>query len=156
RFTLPGVPRIATVTLKAIKPLYRYVSGGKVSKQGDAFQVQDVVMTPLRGTLAGRVTNAAGAPVVGARVLALEGLPVARTTTGNDGRFTLQALPEGKVTVLAATSSEIAQVQTLAGETPVALTVTPPQPVPAANRVAAIALLDKLARSGPPNQRVYL
>ena len=90
------------VTLRVEKSGYRQLSGGVVTKKDGTFEVTDVILAPLTGELRGVVVDAAGAPVAGARVIALEGEPDAPVTADATGRFALVSLPQGEVTAIAA------------------------------------------------------
>jgi hypothetical protein len=139
--------RISTLTVK--KPGYVYSTGGKVTNEKGSFGISDVVLAKLEGRLAGRVLGNNGAPVPGAKVLVPEGGAAALTETDKDGRFSLQSLPDGEVTVLAFASGMTGQVKTRAtnstSNADIDLQLAPPQPLPANDIQRAYGILERVA-----------
>jgi protocatechuate 3,4-dioxygenase beta subunit len=139
--------RISTLTVK--QPGYVYSSGGKVTNEKGSFGISNVVLAKLDGRLNGRVLGNNGAPVPGAKVLVPEGGAAALTQTGKDGRFTLQALPHGQVTVLAFASGMTGQARVRtadsASNADVALQLTVPKPLPANDTQRAYGILERVA-----------
>lgn len=109
---MPGMK----ITFKsATKPGYAYQSGGAFSAEDKKASISDIVLAPLTGKLAGRVMDSTGAPIVNARVATLEAGAENSALTGADGRFSLSSVPEGSVTVIAATGSSYSSIKAAGG-----------------------------------------
>ena len=99
----------------ATKIGYAYLSGGVFKDKDGAASISDIVLAPLSGKLSGRVTDSTGAPVANARVATIEGGAENPTSTGPDGSFALNSIPEGDVTVIAATGSAYGSLKAQTG-----------------------------------------
>lgn len=111
RFVIPKVrPEHKVQSATITKAGYKFVSGGKVSKKAGYWEVTDAVLQALTNRIAGRVIDAAGAPVEGAQVLAPSGGPKARAQTDATGHFEIKGLPENSARVIAASSQGYGEV----------------------------------------------
>ena len=95
----------------------------------------DAILTPKNGTLRGRILDAAGAPVAGARVAVLWPGDVrdSKELAASDaqGRFELENLSAGELLVGAGRGREWGQTETrTGGEVEIKLAPATPQPVP--------------------------
>jgi hypothetical protein len=114
-FTVPDVRRGTTVALLVSQPGYIYKSGGQVTEVAGAYRTTDVVLAPLTARMEGTVTDANNTPVGGASVFSPDGGPDALTKTDAAGKFVLEALSEGEVTVIAAHGDTVATVKARTG-----------------------------------------
>ena len=119
RFTLHNARPDDKMTIEVEKSGFRLASGGAITRANDAWQVSDVVLKSLGGRVAGQVLMR-GAPIANARVLSPDGGPQAQAATDEKGRFVLELLPEGEVTLMAARNNDWAQMsaQSNAGGAP--------------------------------------
>jgi hypothetical protein len=81
---------------------FRLRGGGEGTFKDAAFRTTDLVMEPLGNKVSGVVVGAGGQPVAGARVLSASQGNEDVATTDAEGRFLLEAQPEGEVALLAA------------------------------------------------------
>jgi hypothetical protein len=108
-------PGMKIIFKSAKKPGFAYRSGGVFTAKDKKASISDIVLTPLTGKLAGRVTDSTGAPVANTRVAALEGGADSSALTRADGGFQLGSIPDGNVTVIAATGSSYGSVKANGG-----------------------------------------
>lgn len=145
RFSVPRLRPDARVTFgTASLPGYKYLSGGKVEVQAKGLVAQDIVLLPLVGKISGTVLDAVGKPAAGARVVSPNGIGDTVAITDAAGRFTLAALPEGNVMLVAATKTAVAEARDVNGKAPVALTLAPFPQQPAGDIKRAYDVLDEL------------
>jgi len=127
------------VTFKSAKrPGYAYRSGGVFTAKDKKASISDIVLAPLTGKLAGRVTDSTGAPVTNARVATLEAGADGSALTGADGRFLLSSIPEGDVTLIAGTGSSYGSMKAGAGGAPVEIKLEDSPKVDAGQVYAAL------------------
>ncbi|MDQ3815717.1 MAG: carboxypeptidase regulatory-like domain-containing protein, partial [Armatimonadota bacterium] len=143
QFSHPVERRDARVSLTVEKPGYRYVSGGHVSKTGEAFEVTDAILQPLGGVLKGRVIDTKGAPVAGAEVFVLDNGPQAAAVTAGSGQFEIKDLAPGAVRAVAAYAGSIGEARGTTG-VPLDITLTPAKPPLGQDQARAVALLENL------------
>jgi len=103
---------------------YKYLSGGKVTEAAGTFNSTDIVLAPLTAGLKGVVRDAANKPVAGIRVYSPDSGNEETATTDAQGRFELNGLPAGEVTVIALHGNETALVRAKTGGS-AALTLRP-------------------------------
>ncbi len=118
------LPALDIAMHTAICEGYQYLSGGVVSKEGETFQVSDIVMAPLSARISGRVITPEQAPAVGAMVEEVGAGK--RVQVDPTGHFTLSGLPAGKVTLVAARGTAGALLHVQTGDTPVLLSLAAP------------------------------
>jgi len=75
-----------------------------------------IVMSPLTGTLTGRVLDPAGKPVAGAQVVTCEDA-MNKAVTDADGKFSLASLPEGPLHVMAISAAGLGEAKGNTGGT---------------------------------------
>lgn len=109
QFTLHDVRPDHTLNLSIEKSGFRFDKGGEVKRVNGAWQVSDAVLTPLGNRILGQVLMR-GAPVAGARVFSPDGVQ-AQTTSDETGHFTLDALPQGEIQIMAARGADWAQTR---------------------------------------------
>jgi hypothetical protein len=141
RFELKDVRPEVTLTLKAERDGFALVQGGEVKLVGLVWQASDLVLEPLNGRVAGRILDAAGQPVTGAKVTAAGQNSVSKA----DGGFELTGLPAGPVLVVAQRDREVGTVTS--GAEPVELRLAPAKLQPTDLKLAA-AIYDELLVSG--------
>jgi hypothetical protein len=105
RFRIEGVPAGVPVRVIAVKAPRRLAESAPLTLNAGETR-RDVRLTlPATGSIAGRVTAPDGAPVAGATVTIQPSgerfpVPIARQTTGSDGRYTIKVnVPEGRGSV---------------------------------------------------------
>jgi hypothetical protein len=81
-----------SLAITVSKSGYKYFSGGEATQKDNIFSATDVILKPLRAVLAGRVLDADGKPVAGARVTSPDsgedpGIIVKAVVTDAQGRF---------------------------------------------------------------------
>ncbi|MDQ3815244.1 MAG: carboxypeptidase regulatory-like domain-containing protein, partial [Armatimonadota bacterium] len=123
---------------------YRYVSGGQVTTKTGRIEVSDTILTPLPAQLEGRVVDAAGTAVAGAKVLSPEGGALTPVVTDETGRFVLKELPEGEVTVVAIHRSGAGQVKVRTGGAPVEISLTAWKPPASRDIQRGYAILEAI------------
>ncbi len=98
-----GALRPDTTISKVIvtKTGFRFMRGGEVKKDGETWQATDAILQPLSGRIVGTVLNEKGQPVAGVKVLSPEGEHNNVAISAPDGKFTLEQLLPGEVTLLA-------------------------------------------------------
>lgn len=129
RFQVPNLrPDIDIQDITISKPGFRYQSGGKFEKKGGVLQISDTVLVALSAVVSGRVVDADGKPVAGARVFAPAGGPNAWAQSDAMGRFELSDLPEGETRVLAAAPNRYGEVNTKGGALEIVLKPVAPSP----------------------------
>jgi protocatechuate 3,4-dioxygenase beta subunit len=147
RYPITGLRPDATIWIsQPEKPGYKYLSGGAVTKQGDAFQVSDIVLAPLGGKVEGRVVDGDGKPVAGATVICPDGDPNAQVITGGEGRFSIGSLPPGEVTVVAVNGKLMGQTRAAAGGLSVQITISMPQQPVSSDVAWGFAILEEALR----------
>jgi hypothetical protein len=128
----------------AVRRGYRFLSGGTVTKTDGRFTLSDIVMSPLTATVQGTVLDTAGTPVAGAQIMAAgEALDAVRASDAA-GHFALDRLPQGAVTLFAATATAFGTVTVKSGAADVTLRLAPVTPLPAQNISRAYDLLAAL------------
>jgi protocatechuate 3,4-dioxygenase beta subunit len=157
RFTLSKLRPEQSVVVSASKEGYRFASGGVVTQQNDVWSVTDVVMLPLQSSLAGRVLDASGKPVAGARVMSPDadgeiGAASRVTTSDAQGRFTLRGLPDGPVLVVAVQKYDAAVAEGKPG-TEMTMTLRDVTPPPAADVERAVAMIEEWKKDDNEAQR---
>lgn len=142
--------------LTATKTGYAMKTPGSVSPIGDltpdagVLRAKNVIMLPLDAQVSGRVLDASGQPVVGARVASLltgdlRDLPDATVQTDATGHFTLANLAEGEVTLGVAAGRAYEQRVVTTGQT-LDVTLPPDAATPPPHDVeGAFLLLEKWA-----------
>lgn len=147
RYSITGIRPDATIWIsQPEKPGYKYLSGGEVRQQGDAFEVSDIILAPLGSKVGGRVVDSDGKPVAGATVICPDGNPNAQVTTDAEGRFRLEGLPPGEVTIVAVSGKLMGQTRAAAGGLSVQVTISMPQQ-PASSDIAwGFAILEEALR----------
>ncbi|MBN2490382.1 MAG: carboxypeptidase regulatory-like domain-containing protein [Planctomycetes bacterium] len=104
RFRIEGVPAGVPVRVIAVEVMRQLAESEPLTLYAGETR-RDVRLTlPATGSIAGRVTGPDGQPVAGARVSVRPSgdtlpVPVARQTTGADGRYTLERVPPGRHTI---------------------------------------------------------
>jgi len=99
-FTLQLRPESTVSVISVERTGYQFVRGGKMTKQGTGFQIDDIVLAPMGSKLSGVVVDVQdGKPVAGAKVIT-DSLPTPVVTDAK-GRFTLTNLPDSDVVVFA-------------------------------------------------------
>lgn len=157
RYQFARVPRDADLEVTASRHGYRPTPRRPDDYAGcpllvpDGAANVDVVLEPCDRTVRGRVLDAAGQAVAGARVLAL-GWRERETLSGADGGFALTGLPRQPTALLALAGSDAQAETTVAlGAPPVRLVVRPARVwSPAGRRDLAVALLVQAARLDRP------
>jgi len=139
-YSLDGLLPTAKITFKgAHKSGYLYRSGGNVRPNSEAFHAEDILLLPLASRLTGRVVNAAQRPLAGVKLLALESCRHA--VSDATGRFTLDNLPEGQVTVVAAQGQGATLCTVQTGAVPVTITLLPRKPLPEKDEQRAMTII---------------
>ena len=129
------------VSLQATRAGYKYLRGGKAAYKDGAWTSEDVVMTPLLGRAVGRIVDAKGQPVQGAKVFSPEAAG-SQATSDAEGRFALDALPEGEITLVATGAMGTAAKAARAGGAELSLALRPQQRLVAPDRDTAYAILE--------------
>lgn len=125
QYTFRRLPVVPGLTLDCRRAGYLPRRELKVTGDAGALRVEPVALTPLDGRVAGRVVDAGGRPLAGATLLAL-GHRGAEATTDADGRFTLDRLPPGKLTLLALHGTTVrGEARTSTGTTGLVLKAVP-------------------------------
>ncbi|HEX2951757.1 MAG TPA: carboxypeptidase-like regulatory domain-containing protein [Armatimonadota bacterium] len=125
QLTFEHLRPISTLSFKtATKAGYQFISGGTITNQDGRFQMQDVVLSPLGSKISGVVVDSAGKPITGAKVISpgVEGVAV----TDAQGRFTLDKLPAGEVSVLTVKGRAAARLRAVTDKGDVTLTLVEP------------------------------
>lgn len=122
-FTYDRIRENEELKISASKPNYRYVTGGEVKKENGTFTVSDIVMQKLNAEVEGRVTDSEGKPVAGAKVTSPQG--DSQATTDSDGRFKMQSVPEGEITLLAFHGHSSGRATYRTGEGSALITIKP-------------------------------
>ena len=125
---------------------YRFISGGNISTVNGQLHIDDILMSPLSGSLSGQVCNAEGKTEAGAKVIALEAGMALLTTTDATGDFTLHGLPEGEITLMAADLMAVGHAQGLTDDAPVKIRLTAVTAQPGQDLPRGYALLDTLLK----------
>lgn len=144
QFAIEKLRPDAKISISTTMPGYKYVAGGKVTKQETGFTAQDLIFTPLNEKLEGRVVDTFGQPVAGAQIMSPDGDLKAPTTSDADGRFTLTGLPEGEVMVIADLKGSMGEARGASSRQPLKLTLTPLKVLPAHATQRAYEILDDL------------
>lgn len=158
RFTLAKLRPETRPTLTVQKDGYKYLSGGAVGGEGEARNVSDTILAPLSATVAGRVVDAAGKAVAGARVMSPDGEAETAVVTDAAGRFTLGSLVEGEARVWAARGYDAGEAKGRAvndAKTAKAVTITlAARPTPrGADGERAGAIIKSMAADANAGQR---
>lgn len=139
-FEVGGLPAEAQYAAAASAP--GYLAGEPRALAPGETTFADLRLAALDQVVTGRVLDAAGAPVAGARVYVTSPLLVGGTSDGT-GAFSLADLPRGPVTLLASDEQRaVASVAATAGGPPLTITLQPlPPPDPERGREVASELL---------------
>ena len=128
---VPIEPRLsAAVGLRARIPLAERPPEPQTERGVEDREVTPVA--PVRRIFRGRIIDADGTPLTGAEVrVEREGLTVGRATTGADGRYVIEDVPEPPVRVVVAAEGFEARVMDLRTDQgpPAAIPLTPAAPV---------------------------
>jgi hypothetical protein len=127
-----------TASLDGYKPL----KGGEAKFEAGKWSVQDVIMQPLTGRVAGRVLDSAGQPASGIKVMSPGGGSGSRAVSDAQGQFSLMHLPDGEVTVVAVGTAGAIATPVRAGSTNATLSLKPVRPVTAPDVEMARGLLE--------------
>lgn len=142
-FSLTNVKPGRQVKLTVTKPHHKTISQGKVEYTRGSYQTTDSVLAPLVGKVAARLVDATGAPVAGAVVLSLQGQPGSRTTTDADGKWSLDSLPDGEISIAAIHKTGMAEQKTRSGAA-LTLTLQPYRAAPAPDSAKGLDLLERV------------
>ena len=135
-----------SVEVKPTKEGYALQKAGVISAlDGNKARATDAILTPKNGVVRGRIVDAGGVAVVGARVAVLwpGDLRDAKSSVQSDanGKFELDNLRAGEVIVGAARGRDFGQIKAQTGDdVEIVLTAATAQPAPE-NRVLARELL---------------
>ncbi|MDQ3812681.1 MAG: carboxypeptidase-like regulatory domain-containing protein, partial [Armatimonadota bacterium] len=152
RFTLTELQPESTIEFTIEKRGYRYVSGGQLTKQDGAFTITDIILAPLQAKIEGRVVDATGAPVAGARVMSLDGDLDVHVTTDDAGRFILGSLPEGEVEVLAAHGFRVGKARGRTDGPPLLVKLEAGDPPPSGDLGRGAAILEEVVKTSPQSR----
>jgi hypothetical protein len=150
-FSRGGVRPDETVTLSVSKPGYRFVKGGALSAKNDILVASPAILAPLNGRISGQVLGSDGKAAGNAWILALEGDGKLQRANAQ-GRFSLQNLPVGSVTVLAAQGHNVMRVVAKTGGQ-IKLKLAPMAP-PRQDIERGAQILENLARNAT-NKNYY-
>jgi protocatechuate 3,4-dioxygenase beta subunit len=118
RFSLPKIrPEQSLELVSAAKAGFAMISAGQIKREGNNWAAGDIVLSALDGRVSGRIRDEAGAPLAGAKVMALGRAPFEWALSRPDGSFELLNLPQGKITLLAAQGTRFGRLETTAGQT---------------------------------------
>jgi len=135
---------------------YRLRSGGKVTKVNGSYQVSDIVLAPLAGKVSGKVVDEHGAPVAGATVFTWEDGLEPTVVTDDRGQFTMSALPEGEVALMAVHQHDFGQVAAKTGEASCAITLVHSKAPAPADTESGLAILEEAWRESPAPEYTIL
>lgn len=151
RFSRSAIRSDETVTLSIAKPSYRFVSGASLTAKNNELIAAPAVLAPLTANLRGQITNANGAPAAQAWIVALEGDgKIVRADA--QGRFVLENLPAGPLTLIAAQERRVARLNWMpGGEANLKLAA---MPAPTQDIERAALILEGIARD-PRSKNYY-
>ncbi len=131
------------ISVQATREGYKYLRGGAAKYENGAWSASDIVLTPLLGRAQGQVVDAAGQPVQGAQIFSPDAAG-SQAASDAQGRFTLGALPEGEITLVATGALGAVAKATRAGEAGLTLKLRPQTRVEEPDRDTAYAILDEV------------
>ena len=131
------------VSLQATRVGYKYLRGGNAEYKDGAWTSEDIVMMPLLGRATGRVVDAKGQPVQGAKIFSPDAAG-SQATSDAEGRWSLEALPEGEITLVATAESGAAAKLSRAGDAELALALRPQQRISTPDRDTAYEILEEV------------
>lgn len=166
-FILPMLRPNATVTVRVSKWEYRLTKKGvteptlKIPADGKQPKLNDWVLTPLTGTVSGKMVGATGKPVPGAWVWSYDGDTRAIARTDAKGNFTLKHIPPtGTIDMLFAAGrssgvySATARTNNVLRLEPSAKVVATPQARIAERKRQALRLIAEQAKEAGPGQGI--
>ena len=92
-------PEVEPQVRSVERPLYAKLSGGEVTRAGEAWKSADIVMARADAQLSGRVVNADGSPVAGAALRWSGAQPNEFARSDAKGAFALNDLPDAPLKV---------------------------------------------------------
>jgi|GEM_PF-5255234 len=149
-YELDKLKRSAIVSvIGADKEGFQFSKGGELLKEKQKFDLSDVVMVAQNARLAGRVIDGDKRLVSGARLFVPGEVGQKRATTGKDGKFQLENLPQGFVEIIASHPEKgVVIARQMSDGADVDLQLVPVLPPPGQEMVRAVDLLQEAMQSG--------